>query len=423
MTAILRSLPVRLSLTAGKTISVTGQRSPARVAALWFFFLLPLGLLGGLFSPATNATDSRATVNPRIIRVGAKQSVTTIAGAARIAVDGDTVEVDAGDYLGDVATWRQNNLTLRAVGGRARLIAAGTSAENKGIWVIRGGTIQVEGFDFLGARVPDRNGAGIRLEKGRLKIRDCRFLENENGILTGGDAETTLDISNSEFGNNGSGDGQSHNLYVGAIARLTVSGSYFHHAKVGHLLKSRARENDIRYNRLTDEIGGRASYELEFPSGGVTYVVGNIIQQSSTTENPHLISYAAEGYRFPRNELYLINNTLIDLRPQGGVFLRVKPGQVKVVAQNNLLLGDSTLEKAGPGAYGNNFKVDFDEFVRAVREDYRLAPASRLIGRGLPVDAAGQAGLQPVREYVHPRSTRPTQQLPLSPGALQTTGP
>ncbi len=92
-------------------------------------------------------------------------------------------------------------------------------------------------------------------KKGRLSIVDCGFFDNENGILAGGDAESTLEIQNSEFGNNGHGDGQSHNLYVGAIAMLKVTGSYFHHARVGHLLKSRAAQNLIYYNRLTDETG------------------------------------------------------------------------------------------------------------------------------------------------------------------------
>jgi hypothetical protein len=81
-----------------------------------------------------------------------------------------------------------------------------------------------------------------------------------------------------------------------------VTGSYFHHADVGHLLKSRAARSHILYNRLTDETGGRASYELEFPNGGLAYVVGNVIEQAATTENETIISFGAEGYR-PRNEL------------------------------------------------------------------------------------------------------------------------
>jgi hypothetical protein len=192
-------------------------------------------------------------------RVGPSYALKTLAAAAAQAVDGDTFEVEAGDYVGDVAVWSRNNITVRALNGRVRLLATGMAAEGKGIWVLRGGAMTVQGLDFSGARVPDLNGAAIRLEKGKLSVRDCSFTDNQNGILTSNNAQVELDIAHSEFGYNGHGDGQSHNLYVGEIARLTVTGSYFHHARVGHLLKSRAAVNHILYNRLTDEVGGSAS--------------------------------------------------------------------------------------------------------------------------------------------------------------------
>lgn len=352
------------------------------------------------------------------LEVGPNKELKTLSAASMLAKDGDLIEVEAGDYVADVAIWKQNELVIRARNGRVRLVASGAAAEAKAIWVVRGGKLTVEGFDFVGAKVKDKNGAGIRLEKGRLSVVDCGFFDNENGILTGGDAESTLEIQNSEFGNNGHGDGQSHNLYVGAIAMLKVTGSYFHHARVGHLLKSRAAQNLIYYNRLTDETGGRASYELEFPAGGIAYVVGNIIQQSSSTENPHIISFGVEGYRHPENRLYLVNNTLVDLRPKGGIFLRVKPG-ADVFAMNNLLLGLGSLDKAGPGEYKNNFNVDFDEFVRVLREDYRLRPSSALIGKAMAVNVAGGIGLTPLAEYQHPRSIRRLQGGARNPGAIQ----
>ena len=109
-----------------------------------------------------------------------------------------------------------------------------------------------------------------------------------------------------------------------------VTGSYFHHARVGHLLKTRAAESFILYNRLTDEARGRASYKLEFPSGGVAYVIGNIIHQNRQTENPNIISFGAEGYNWPHNELYLINNTLVDDLSEQGNFLRVKTGADRI---------------------------------------------------------------------------------------------
>lgn len=355
-----------------------------------------------------------------VIHVGANHPIKTIAEAARRVKEGDTVEVDAGDYVGDVAVWSKDNLILRAVGGRARLMANGAAAEGKGIWVVRAQGITVEGFEFSDARVPDRNGAGIRFEQGSLTVRDCYFVNNENGILTSNNPRLVLVIENSEFALNGHGDGLTHNLYVGAIASLSVTGSYFHHARVGHLLKSRAAVNHVFYNRLTDETGGHASYELEFPNGGVAYVIGNIIQQGSQTENPHLVSYGAEDYKWPRNELYLVNNTLVDNRPQGGVFLRVKPGDVMVKAVNNLLVGQGRLDSAGPGDYSNNFTVDWNEFELAAREDYRLKRNSKLLGRAAAAGVANGQSLMPEREYLHPHATAPLHGPVRHPGALQS---
>lgn len=353
------------------------------------------------------------------IRVGPGHRLRSLAEAAASARDGDVFEVEAGDYPGDVAVWHQNDITVRAVGGRVRLIARGLAAERKAIWVLRGDRMRIEGIDFSGARVPDRNGAGIRLERGVLTVLDCSFTDNQNGILTSNDAAITLDIANCEFARNGHDDGKSHNLYVGAIARLTVTGSYFHHARVGHLLKSRAAVNHILYNRLSDEPGGSASYELEFASGGIAYVIGNIIQQGSQTGNPHLISYGTEGYSWPLNALYLINNTLVDNRPQGGVFLRVKPGSAQVKAVNNLLVGAGQLASAGPGDYQNNFNVDWDEFELAAREDYRLKRSSRLLGRAVDPGTAGEQSLRPSREYSHPHHSTPLSGPARHPGALQ----
>lgn len=389
---------------------------------------LSQALLGVLLSVACIATSHGNVETAQlalsggeaaVLRVGPSRQVKSLAQASKLAKDGDTIEVDAGDYVGDVAVWSQNGLVLRAVNGRARLVANGQAAEGKGIWVVRAQQVRVQGFDFIGARVPDRNGAGIRLESGSLLVRDCLFRENENGILTSNDPQASLEVQNSEFGFNGAGDGLSHNLYAGTIASLTVTGSYFHHANVGHLLKSRAAVNRIHYNRLTDEAGGRASYELNLPNGGVAYLIGNIIQQSASTENPHLISYGEEGYRWPRNVLYLVNNTLVDKRQRTGTFLRVTRGPVQVTAANNLLVGLGSLDTAAAGDYRNNMLVPPAEFADAAQDDYRLKRHSQFSGLIIDMGYRDTDALMPQGEYRHPRQWTPLTGPARQPGALQ----
>ena len=380
-------------------------------------------------SDASDASVGGKTTG-RTINVGPNARIHSIATAAALARNGDTIEIAAGDYPQDVAVWTQDNLTIRGMsdksGGRVRLLANGASAEQKAIWVVRGRKITIENIEFSGARVADKNGAGIRFEEGDLTIRHCRFLNNENGLLSSGNPDATLTIENSEFAHNGAGDGYSHNLYVGAIKKLRVIGSYFHHANVGHLLKSRARENHILYNRLTDETGGRASYELEFPNGGTAYVIGNIIEQSATTENPALISFGAEGYKTPKNALYLINNTLVDHRPAGGIFLAVKPGTSIVTAYNNLLLGKRLLNTGIDGLFVNNPNVNARSFVLSDRHDYRVIKDSGLertyVSPPIIKEADGLT-LAPQREYVHPAATRRLTGAPTLPGARQTMQP
>ncbi|NUZ05176.1 hypothetical protein [Piscinibacter koreensis] len=305
-----------------------------------------LALLGTGVS-ARGQTGRGEAVRP-VLRVGPAREVRTLREAARLASAGSLVEVDAGIYRGDTAVWERDGVTLRAVGGRVVLDADGASVEGKGTWVVRAANMVVTGFDFTGSRVPSLNGAGIRLDRGSLRVVGCSFIGNEMGILTGNDPATELDVEDSEFARNLVGDGQSHLLYAGTIARLAVKGSYFHDAKVGHLLKTRAALNVISDNRLTDAEGS-ASYELEFAVGGIAVVTGNRIQQSALTENPVMVSYAAEGYRWPANVLRMHGNTLIDSLPSGGTFVRVAPGPVEVRISGNRVAGNGRWD-VGPGA-------------------------------------------------------------------------
>lgn len=371
-----------------------------------------------------NTPSWAQTTTGNVLHVGPGQQYATIAAAARAAQNGDTVEIEAGQYIGDVAVWLQTNLTIRGVHGRPQLIANGLSAEGKGIWVIRNGNFTVENIEFTGAKVADHNGAGIRFENGTLTLRNCIFKFNEDGILTGNSPTAVLAIEGSEFGNNGYGDGRTHNLYVGQIARLSVTGSYFHHAKAGHLLKSRAKENHIFYNRLTDENGGTASYELEFPNGGLSYVVGNLVQQGPLTQNSTIISYGAEGYVWPQNQIYLINNTIVNERSAGATTLRVAPGVQTIKAADNLLLGTmSTLESSGTGDYFDNFKASTTDFASPATFNYHLRQGSLLVGKAADPGTINGVALRPTREYVYPWQTQTVPGSPYSPGAFQTLSP
>jgi hypothetical protein len=359
----------------------------------------------------------------RALRVGPGGDVGSLAEAARVARDGDVIELPAGTYRGESAVWTQNLITIRGVGGLARLEASGAHAEGKGIFVVRSDGIAVENIGFIGARVPDGNGAGIRLERGRLEVRDCLFEDNENGILTGNDTTSELRVTGSTFLRNGSPDGRAHTVYAGLIASAEFEGCYMAQGRVGHLLKSRARRSTVRYCRLSGE-DGTASYELEFPSGGEATVVGNLIQQGPSSQNYTIIGYGLEGYRWPDNRLQLAFNTVVNDRPQGGVFLMAAPGNATVDSAFNLYVGEAGFEVRCAFNRLSDARGVRGDFADPAQLDFRLRPASRLVG------AAGLAAQVPAtvalagREYRHVAGTAPIERAsglsPVSPGAFQS---
>jgi hypothetical protein len=351
---------------------------------------------------------------PSVIRVGPGGEVATVAEAAALARDGDTVEVQAGDYAGDTTVWEQQRLTIRAVGGRARLLADGKAAEDKGIWVIRNGEFVVEGFDFVGARVEAGNGAGIRFERGKLTVRDSKFIDNQMGLLTDNDAGSELVVERCEFAGPKDGTHWYHNLYVGLIDKVTVSGSWSHNARGGHLLKSRARESHVLYNRLTDE-GGTASYELELPNGGKARVVGNLIEQTGATQNRTLVSFGAEGYRWPVNELSMAHNTVVNRAHGGATLVRAAPGAASTVIVNNLWVGGGALDLPVATKEAGNLPATIQAFRDAPRYDYRPAASGPLRADAAPLPAA----LTPQYQYVHERKTARLARGRLVPGAFQ----
>jgi len=335
-----------------------------------------------------------------VLRVGPERALPRPSDAAKVARDGDIVEIDASTYEGDAAVWTQDRLTLRGVGGRAHLRANGAHAEAKAIWVIKGANTTIENIEFSGAAVQHRNGAGIRQEGPGLTVRDCNFHGNENGILTGSNPESDILIERTEFWRNGHGDGYSHNIYIGAVRSFTLRGSYVHRAVVGHNVKSRALRNHIEYNRIMDYEDGRASYNIDLPNGGLSYVIGNVLHQGPATENDALIAYGAEGLRGSGDELYVINNTLVNDRSGGGRFIFVKGNATAVRIVNNLFLGPGEL-LSGVGEMRNNMRVNTESFVAPESFDYRLTQRSPAINAGIDPGHASSVPLIPVAEYVH----------------------
>lgn len=346
-------------------------------------------------------TTMAATASAATRQVGPGQPYATPCAAIAAAQPGDRIEIDAaGSYAGDVCSWTTSGLTLVGVNGRPKIDANGMSAGGKAIWVIGGDDTTVENVELSGAAVPDNNGAGIRQEGKNLTVRGAYFHDNQDGILAGDVAGSTIVIEGCEFAHNGAGDGQSHNLYINHVDKLVFRGNYSHHANVGHLLKTRALVNDIRYNRLTDEADGTASYEINVPNAGTTYIVGNVIEQGPMTMNAAIIDYGSEASGFnPTSDLYVVNNTIVNDRAAGGTFVQIA-AMVTTPAQlaNNIFFGGGTVTTQASAVQTANYSGASPMFAAPASYDYHLLAGSPCVDAGQDPGAT----LAPTMQYVHP---------------------
>ena len=306
------------------------------------------------------------------LSVGPGKTYVAPCAAFAAAKDGDTIEI-VGDwtYSGDTCAIARSNLTIRGVQGRPVIDAAGHHFGNKGTWVVTGNNITVENVEMLGSKVMDGNGAALRLEGTNFTLRQAFIHDNENGILMGANRNSNVVIEHSEFGHNGHGDGQTHNLYIGNAKSLTFRYNYSHDANIGHNLKSRAMFNMIAYNRFSSTLPGRPgstasgkpSYEIDLPSAGTSYLIGNVIEQPAINDNPNIVAYGEEGATNPGQDLYVINNVFLN-DFISGTFLFIS-GKVSTPAliQNNVFAGPGTLSTQGSAVQKDNRRMDKPGFI------------------------------------------------------------
>jgi hypothetical protein len=349
------------------------------------------------------------TGNAEVFQVGSTKTYVSPNALyqANVIQAGDTIEIDAEDYAGTpcLANWNRNNLLIRGVGGRPHLIADGEYIQGKGIWVLSGNDITVENIEFSGAVVPDHNGAGIRLDGIGLTVRHCYFHDNETGILTSNQGVGDVLVEYTEFDRNSYGDGFSHNIYVGRINSFTFRYNYSHHAVIGHNLKSRAQENYIYYNRIMDEETGSSSRLIDLPNGGFSIVIGNLFMQGNNAPNSTMIGYGQEGLSNDQNELYFINNTLVNKRQASCLFVDIAGQPDHVQIANNIFAGIGTLTNGTVNVFENNLnEVQIANlfFEDESNYNYRLTINSPAIDYGTDQAPVNGHSLTPEYSYVHP---------------------
>ncbi len=291
----------------------------------------------------------------KIWLVGPDFQLKSPSAAIRRAMDGDTIKIMAGLYENDYAVISQNNITLIGMNGFAQLKSSRSVRGGKAIWTINGENVKIQNIEFSGARVPDKNGAGIRLQKGSLTVDNCYFHGNEMGLMTANNPAVNLYIYNSEFSNNTQDyavTGKlSHNIYVGNIALFVMENSISRGAQYGHAVKSRAQNNVIKNNRIFDEGAISASYLIDLPNGGKAYIENNYLFKNKGAQNNAFISYGAEGMKHNENSLTIQLNTAIN--EGGAAFLLRNHSEITAKITGNNMTNVTIREI--PGIKKNGF--------------------------------------------------------------------
>ena len=353
---------------------------------------------------AVGGSASAATLS-----VGPGKAFSAPCAAIAAARDGDTIEIEGGTtYKGDACSINRHDLAIRGVNGRPRIDAAGKNAADKGIWVVNGNNLTVDNVEMFGAKVMDGNGAAFRLQGAGFTLRNSFIHDNENGILANANPNSDILIEYTEFGHNGRGDGQTHNLYIGKVRSLTFRYSFSHDANVGHNLKSRAMTNTIVYNRFSSTnpgekgstASGQPSYEIDLPNAGTSYVIGNIIQQPAANQNPAIVAYGEEGATNPGQDLYFVNNTVVN-DFAGGTFLFIS-GKVSTPAliQNNIFVGNGTLGTQSTAVLKNNYRAFAPDIADRSTAGLRRFASALVIDAGTdPGESAAGVALAPTGQY------------------------
>lgn len=350
-----------------------------------------------------NATKDFAALNT--IQVGPGRTFTHPNQVVGSAPAGAVIAIDAGTYTNVQGVWTQNSLTFRGIGGNAHLRAINPISNQKATWVTQGSDNRVENIEFSDAAVPDFNGCGIRVEGVDLAVSCCYFHDNEGGML-GNDNNNNILVEYSKFDTEGNCNDPahcSHHVYFGHNARTTIQFCEFLNAFDGHCIKARSLENRILYNKVMDQITGQSSYLVDLPNGGLSYLVGNLIQKGVNSQNSGAaVIYGEEGLTNADTHLYVINNTFVnDLGNTLATYIQVQAGANNAVIENNLFVSATNRTIAtGPNTQTTNLQTATPNFFDQANFDYRPKVNTPGIGGGTAPGTAGSFNLAPVFQYV-----------------------
>jgi hypothetical protein len=335
----------------------TRQGDTMRIT-LW----LPIMLSAALSSSLAAAPGARQ--NTIVLTVGPAGEYQSVSAAATFADQhtnaGDyyDIQVTPGTYINDFPqVTRPMTIETATAGSPVVLKATEPLPNEKGI-ILTTASLTVNGLTLTGAEIDNSlggNGAGIRDQNtgpATVIVENSTFTGNQEGMLTGFDANETILVINSKFINNGNPNENyfQHALYVNYAGSLTVSNSLFCGQLIGHDVKSRAASTIVENNQLYDGAGnaalgcnaGSTSFAIDTPNGGAVTISANQIVQGAATENERMVDYGEEGLRYSNNNFLVSNNSFSNSGVSNAIAI-YDPNCVPAQLSNNTFVGIVTI--------------------------------------------------------------------------------
>ena len=277
------------------------------------------------------------------LQVGPGRAFDRPSAAARAAQDGDSIAIDPGEYY-DCAVWTANRLTIAGTG--PGVLITDTTCQGKALFITRGEDITIHNLGFARARVPDRNGAGIRAEGRNLTVESSRFTNNETGLLDAGQPGSTLRIIDCDFTANGGRDSTTPSpaLLVSGGTALLVERSRFADSRGGAHILSAAGRTELHDTSIEDgEPGVRDALVVLY---GGSLLMENTTLRRGTNEarvNAAVHAYGGAG------TLALRGNTLVNASSRPAALLLDWTGGEASFSGNTLQPGD--VERSTEGSW------------------------------------------------------------------------
>ena len=288
----------------------------------------------------------------------------------------------------------------------------------RGGWQFSGAhSYNVSGIVFKHCRTASDNSAGIRYYNSttNLYIKDCVFIENDNG-LTGGTQDSQATVEFSEFNANGnlsaSSSSPTHNIYVYG-GYLTMRYCYVHDSVQAENFHIRCRNSTLEYNwfaRAANYEGDLMTDDDFTGAGAFTQTMtlrGNIFVQNSLPGNHSQVVaiFNDAGLTNLTLNLRALYNTFVGVNTNSA-FVHVSNAdgtRMSAEVSDNIIYGTKTpllientnaatvsgvnnwlQTSASVGPLTGSVKSALPGFRNAAQKDYTLTNGSPCIGAANP---------------------------------------